>query len=189
MFGHRKHICDLCFSIMRHLMRFPLSHRPSWNSCGERCNDACPSETWWIVMNTACVFIWGKARGRQGEEEKEGGEEEEEQSRGWCGGVRLWAKTRLLLRHWCSTSGWGEPGGGWQEMLLILYASFLRSPFCVVSRRSSAIPLSGRGRALIKRPSSNCIFAPGVSVVLHYTVAHSPSWAALLTSMAGRGLY
>lgn len=60
-----------------------------------------------------------------------------------------------------------------------------------LSRRVAALigdSAQGRGRALIKRPSSNCIFSPGVIAVLHYTVAHSPSRTALLTSMAGGGL-
>lgn len=47
-------------------------------------------------------------------------------------------------------------------------------PFCVVLWRSLTVPLWVVDGPLIKRPSSNCIFAPGVIVVLHYTVAYSP---------------
>lgn len=70
---------------------FPLPPRLSWHSCGERRNDACPSETWWIVMNTACVFIWGKARGTEGRVCGKGGGGREGGGRG-CGGGADWER-------------------------------------------------------------------------------------------------
>lgn len=99
-----------CFSLLL-LLPVLLSHPPrlSRHSCREQSNDACLSETWWIVMNQACVSIWGEARERQREGTKDFWVR---RKRG--GGCRLWVKTGLFLRHWCSTSSSGD----WQAIQL-----------------------------------------------------------------------
>lgn len=96
------------FSLSSYTPHPPQPHL-SRHSCREQSNDACLSETWWIVMNQACVSIWGKARGRRREGKKGL----------WVrrkrGGEAAWVKTGLLLRHWCSSE---KHSGDWQAIQL-----------------------------------------------------------------------
>lgn len=122
---------------------FPLP-RLSWHSCREQSNDACPSETWWIVMNRACVFIWRKARGRQREEGR--GLWERGRRMGQTASENRASLAALMQHEWLWEARW------WLTRdALILYTSFTWSPLLRVTQLISHSAQDG-DTALIKTP-------------------------------------
>ncbi len=169
LFHHKMSLAFLFLS-------FSLPSSPpllSRHSCREQSTDACLSETWWIVMNRACVFIWGKARGRQRERERE------RVGKGscWRRGRRRRVDCEWKQGFSCGTDAAQAAGritavtDKWCSCNNPLHT--LHDRLCSVSHGLSAMLIGTTWRHSLK-PATNCVFFLGVCLELHYTVAHSP---------------
>lgn len=131
-----------------------------WHSCRVQSNDACLSETWWIVMNQACVPIWEKAKGRQ---------------RGYGKGL------------WIEAGGGGGGGGSAVSENRASLAALMQHKQHRAKKwlTTDAVALilflfhTSHQRPMWQNPlksEPNCIFSLGGVLVTHSTVAYSPHY-------------